>query len=184
MAEEATNTEQTPTEAGQVTQPEQSVAKTFTQEEVDGIVEARLAREKTKWETKESDYKSQVSDLQTKLTVGEKTGQALKETYESLKTELDPGKLSLIPEGLTTHEKINYVIKNKQFLTKQTEATSTPTVETKVAPATLPTTDKKESAELGTELYGGKYTNILDWAKNDPVEYKKWAKQNPYKLKN
>jgi hypothetical protein len=166
---------------GEVTEtPQNQEAKMFDQAGVDEIVKSRLSREKEKYEKQISVLNNELSDVKTRLLVGEKEGEALSTVLESLQADLDPEKLSLIPESLPTHERISYIVKNKKFLSKQTQIQSTTEPVDESKKPNLPPSDRKSSTST-TGLYGGKYATLREFAEHDKPGYKEWAKNNPYK---
>lgn len=136
--------------------------KTFTQEEVNQIVQSRLAKEKDKYKDYDS-LKSQVAEYEkTKEQLSRLENEAnnynklLEEVYESLILEVAEDKRTLIPEELSLADKIKYISKNKSILTHLP------------APATPPR-EPNPKGEPG--LIGGKYTSLLEFATKDPKSY-------------
>lgn len=152
-------------------------AITFTQAQVDEIVQARLARAKVKYE---DEIKTKLETLAPKAELAEKSEAALKEILTDIESELDSEKLTdLLPEGLDTLGRLNYIRKNKKHLLKEgdtsIQATQTVTTEEKPKPK-IPESNKPKVTPEVKEFGNGKYATIGEYAKNDPVGYRAWAK--------
>lgn len=151
MAEESTNATQT--------QGVDSNGKTFTQDEVNRIVTERLDRERSKF----ADYEPIKSELATlKSSHNEindkhsKLASKIDEYANSLLTDIEEDKKSLIPESLSGLDKLDYINKNKTILFTKKVALPTQT----------PTTSISD-----TNLIDGKWKNHDEYAKNDPKGY-------------
>ena len=162
-----------------VTQPENNVEEmNFSLADLDEIVKSRLAREREKYSDYE-DLKTRASELakekaswETEKEIGAESTKALKKVLTTLETEIADEKKSLIPENLPIYEKINYIVKNKSFLTN-TQA------EAPVVPATIPTPQKATQPPTVNKYGDGKYATLIEFAQKDPVAYREWARRNP-----
>lgn len=166
-------------EKEKVTQPENvEKTKTFTQTELDEIVKTRLAREKEKFadydelRTKVSELTNAKADWETQKEIGEESTKALKKVLATLETDIAEEKRSLIPENLPVYEKINYIVKNKSFLTN-TQA------DAQVTPAYVPTSQKATQPPTVNTYGDGKYATLIEFATQEPAEYRAWRKANP-----
>jgi len=141
--------------------------KKFTQEDVNNIVEGRLAKQKEKYQ----DYDAikvelgELREVKTKYVELEKSSQTnldiLNEVYTGLTADLDDEKKNLIPEELPLTEKIRYINKNrKTFQIQQVIKTPLP--------------EDAPKGEAG--LFGGKYKTLQEYATSDPKGYLEWRR--------
>ena len=139
--------------------------KTFTQEQVNSIVEGRLAKEKEKYadydalKTKATEYESLNQKHAELKTQAESLESSLKNVYEDMIASVPEDKKSLIPDQLSLNDKISYVIKNKSSLIS---AAQTP------PPQTPP---KPEEGKGDGGLYVGKYSTLWEFQKHDLKGY-------------
>ncbi|BDQ01944.1 MAG: hypothetical protein KatS3mg036_0498 [Ignavibacterium sp.] len=141
--------------------PKNPEEKTFTQDEVNQIIQARLAKEKDKYKDYES-LKSQIAELEQLKEKSSKLesetsnlNSVLQEVYDSLVQSVDEDKRTLIPEQLSLADKIKYINSNRAtLLTPQ------------------PKTPPKEPNPKGEPgLFGGKYSTLVEFASKDPKGY-------------
>jgi cysteinyl-tRNA synthetase len=150
-------------------------AVSFSQTELDAIVQSRLARQSQKFQDYEELKKYKEETEQGKLSEVEKLNkviedlkpraeqaEARKELLEGLLADQLEGiaedKRSLLPDDFSVEQKLSYLRSNQEFFRSQ-QTVKTPT-----------DAKPKEGKASG---FGGKYDSLDDFAKNDPVGYLK-----------
>lgn len=160
--------------------------KLLTQEEIDAIVESRLARERTKSEKALADAKAEAEKAKTDLSAtveklktlenaqqtAEERAKLIEEVHAGLLSEVPEDKRGLIPTELTKEQQIRYVQKNKAILLATANAPGSPPPK----PQT-PGSDKKPEA-----VNKGELKTLADFP-GTPIEqaraWKEWkAKQS------
>jgi hypothetical protein len=111
--------------------------KLHTDEEVNAIVKARVARVESKYVGYE-DFKRDSEELKTvKGQLGELSSKAmqvneyegiLKEAFEDMLNNVEESKRTLIPETFSIKEKINYLKTNRSVLYSPTQQAPTPAI--------------------------------------------------------
>ena len=165
MAEETPNPGTAP-----VTPQEQTPAKTFTQAEVDGIVQGRVAKYADYQELKDkaSELETTKSELNTLKTYKTDSEGRMEGFLKELLATVPEDKHGLIPNEYNTLAKIDYIQKNKSFF--EANAVS-PTVTPTVATPTPPVIPAKETQEQVTNTNFGGYSSLAEWAMKDVGTY-------------
>lgn len=161
-------TQSSKSEAGATLTPIKTEEKSFTQDEVNTIVQQRIAKEKEKYPDYEL-FKTdsvELKQLTEKYSNLEKTNQVnsdtLQQVYDGIIGELDESKKNLIPEQLNLAEKISYLSKNK---------------DTFVSIPTIVTPPKETEQKTDGGLFGGKYKTLDEWSIADPQAYINFRRQ-------
>lgn len=162
--------------------------KTFAQDDVNAIVEQRLARERTKHEAALAAEKSEADKAKAELAAtveklkqldaatqtAEERDKLIEEIHAGLLAEVPEDKRGLIPAELTKEQQIRYMQKNKPVLF------SVPGDPSAAKPAvTLPASDKKPAAEASG--MPSQFKSIGEFARLDPRAYQKWRAENSAK---
>jgi len=156
-----------------VTSPATPEGKTFTQEQLNDIVEGRLARQRQEFEKRYVDYDSYKSsheqlnsfksELDSLKNSSAKANESLQLVHDNLMAQISDEKKSLIPESLNVPDKIIYIQKNSKHLLSQTIQGQTPPPEDKTI------------GDPG--LIMGKYKDSMDFAQADPKGFLEWLKK-------
>jgi len=145
-------------------------APKFSQKDLDKAVEARLAREKAKYndlKTQAQEYsslKSKVGEYEAKLAKFSEIEETLNLAYNDMLESIPEDKRSLIPDSLSTKEKISYIKTNKNHLIG---------VNTNPKPI-VPEVPKQP--QNSPNNFGG-YSSAAEWSIKDPIGYRKASKQ-------
>lgn len=170
IAKQDESTTSSKSTAGETLPPIKTEEKSFTQEEVNAIVQQRVVKEKEKYPDYElfKTNSGEFAKLTEKYNNLEKTNQvnsdSLQQVYDGIIGALDESKKSLIPEQLNLAEKISYLSKNK---------------ETFVTIPTIITPLKETEIKTDGGLFGGKYKTLDEWSIADPrayIEYRRKEK--------
>jgi hypothetical protein len=136
--------------------------KTFTQAEVDKIVQTRVSKYKDYDEikTQASEYEKAKTKYDKIENENKEIKTAISETLNALLEQIPNDKLSLIPDDFSDSGKIKYINKNRSQL-----------LGAKTTPVNIPEKDTHQREEQGKIL--GKYDSLQEAADNDPRGYLK-----------
>ena len=157
--------------------------KTYTSEQVEQIVEARLIRER---KSKPGENAEKAQELEQKLTeakaalqtasatietlkgtsaTAEEITAKLKASHEKIVASIPEDKRKFIPKGYSEAEQIAYITENSELFFSTSQILKPETVQIVNA-----------QGHIDPEKFGG-YPSLLDWAQNDPKGYQKARSQ-------
>ena len=154
--------------------------KTFTQEELNGIIAKRLEKYKDYNELK--DYHSSAEEakltelekLQNKIDALAPLEQEIKSANKTLEKVLDKQlesideeKRGLIPKSFSVNQKLDYISKNSDYLMNGKVNIKTPT-------------ENSNTYQGNINMLYGKYSSVTDFAQKDPAEFKRVSTTNAY----
>jgi hypothetical protein len=153
----------------------------FSQEEVDNIVQGRLAKSSNKYTdydelkkykeeseaaklTETERLTKQLSELTNIKAVNDTRGTLLETVLEDALKGVPEDKLSLIPTDFSVEDKLKFFIANKSHFVDSNPI------------ANIDDSKPRESNKSGA--YGGKYSSLEEWAREDPAAYLAARKSN------
>ncbi len=163
----------TNTETGTSTQDVKTEEKLFTQDELNNIIKKRLDKfsdydellqyKNTAEQEKLSEVEKlqkQIAELEPYKNQVENANNILEQMLENEISAIAEDKRGLIPQQFTTSEKLEYINKNKQFLTNGKISIKTPS-------------NGNTPSDTDSNLIFGKYTSQAEFAEKDPAGFKK-----------
>jgi len=162
----------------------------FSQADVDRIVQNRIKGYSDYNDLKAKvaelpDLQKKVESLTAEVTAG---GKALEGVLNNLVTSIPEEKRTLIPEGYSITQRIDWINKNTTHLGIVIKApegedddntTTPPPDKAEVKTETKPNTPPPVTTPKVTDTQWGGYATKEEWASKEPKKYLEWRKKNP-----